>query len=873
QVEYAGRPLKAFDRCYWRVQVWDKAGTPKWSAPSQWSMGPMELADWGAARWVAYKPESLWISEWQAHKQQEAQCAESTWPWKNGMGRTLWELYDQAKPHYDASPLFRKEFTTERKVTSAMLYVCGLGYYEAYLNGKRVGDHVLDPAWTVFDKRSFYVTHDVTRLMTKGENVLGLMIGRGQYNPLTNDIWGLSVSKWVGEPRAIALLRIRYSDGTTKEVATDGSWQCVEGPIRYDDTRQGEIYDARYDYEGWTTPRYDASSWGKVSEVSAGGPLRAQMMPPVRCFAPIAPVKRFDKGAGRTVYDLGINISGWARVRLVGPKGAKVLVEYCELPGDREVVPNIHPSKLEIAVPDSNYASFYDCGVKVRQQNGYILKGEGQFEVFECHFSYKGFQYVRVTADPGVRIAAIEGVPVHTDVEDAGRFICSNETINRLQAISRWTLLNNFHSIPTDCPHREKQGWTADAYMTAPTAIYNFDMAAFYTKWLEDLVGTQGDHGGLCTVAPSTAYDLGSSTVWPAALLFVTRDMQLFYDDRQVAQRNLASMRRFVEYCAQLQLPGKPYILREVLGDWVAPIMELQPNLVSFIIPPPEGLSLYGTASYYRSVRLLEGMERSLGNTTQAQQMAELAEKIAEAFHREYFDPQTHTYHGDHPTAYRQAANIVPLEYGMTPEAERTAVTENFCKSLDETRDRVGTGFIGTMAMMDLLPEIDPERAFRVATQPEYPGWGYMVADGTATTMWENWDGGNSRNHPPFCLISGYFYKYLAGIRPLDTDPGFKRFLIAPSIVGDLTFADGWHDSPYGRIRSTWSRSGDQLTLCVTVPVNSTAVVVLPTDDPASVTESGLPVTGDLVQLLQHEQGKTSYQVVSGEYSFQCKLP
>ena len=870
-IRYEGRPLQAFDRCYWRVQVCDAKGHATWSPVAHWSMGPLSATDWGSACWIAPHDESQWQAQWQTHKEQEMAQKESTWPWFNGMGRSIWAIRDMASPHYEASPLLRHEFTTAGRVARATLYVCGVGYYEAYLNGERIGDHVLDPAWTNYDQRSLYATYDVTRSIREGSNAIGLMLGHGQYNPLCNDIWGLYRSRWVGQPKAIALMRIEYRNGTTATVVTDPSWRWTGGPITYDDTRKGEIYDARLESEGWNTSGYDCSSWQSAVEVPAAGPLRAQMLPPIRCFAPIAPLRTYHKADGRTIYDLGVNLSGWARVRVKGPSGAKVLVEYCELPGDREVVPDIHPSKLQIPVVDSDYASFYDCGVKVRQQNGYILKGASTGESFACHFSYKGFQYIRITVDHGVQIERVEGIPVHTDLTTAGAFRCSDSTVNRLQQIARRTLLNNYHGIPTDCPHREKQGWTADAYMTSSTAIYNYDMAAFYTKWLTDLAGTQDASGGMCTVAPSTGYDQSISTVWPAALLFIARDMQHYYGDQLTAQRLLPAMRRFVSGCRKRQIEGRPYILHEVLGDWVSPHMTLSPQLESFDMAPPEGLSLYGTASYYRAARFLSQIERSLGNTLEADTTAQLAERIAAAFNRTYLDPQTHTYHGDNPTPYRQAANVVPLQYGITPEDEQSDVSAALYRSLDQSSDRIATGFVGTMALMEYLPQSDPERAFRVATQPDYPGWGYMVRHG-ATTMWETWDGACSRNHPPFCLISAYFYRYLAGIR-CDDGTGFKQFTIDPSVVGSLTYVDAWHDTMYGRIISSWTHRNGLFTLHVSIPVGTTATVCIPADSNTVVTESGSPANHTKGLTVLGTQGsKQLFKVVSGHYTFRSTL-
>ena len=254
QVEYGGKPLAGLAKCYWKVRVWDADDRPsRWSEPARWSMGPLCEEDWGGAEWIAARDEETWRNEWAEHKRRDVENREpNTWPWFVGTGRTIWDLYENASPRYDPSPLMRKEFSVGRKVVSADLYVCGLGYYEAYLNGRRVGDHVLDPAWTNFHKRAFYVTYDVTGMIRRGGNAIGIMLGRGQYSPICTDIWGLYRSKWVGQPKAIALLAIRYSDGTTERIVTDESWRTAGGPVVYDDTRHGELYDARLEQDGWS---------------------------------------------------------------------------------------------------------------------------------------------------------------------------------------------------------------------------------------------------------------------------------------------------------------------------------------------------------------------------------------------------------------------------------------------------------------------------------------------------------------------------------------------------------------------------------------------------------------------------------------------
>lgn len=874
QVEYAGKVLHSGTAYYWKVRIWDARGkVSAWSEPARWSMGLLQPADWANAGWIAFKDGDTWKKEWKHHKDTELEIAHpsdwpnSSWPWLTGKDSTIFTLYSMAQPAYDPSPLFRKEFTVIKKIRSASLYVCGLGYYEAFLNGSKIGNHVLDPAWTNFDKRSLYVTYDITALLLRGENAVGIMLGRGQYNPLCNDIWGLSRSAWVDQPKVIALLAIEYMDGTTSNIITDDSWKTCGGPIVYDDTRHGELFDARLAQKGWNKPSFDDSNWKNAAIVQWNAPLESQMIPPVKCFEPITPVKTFEKGNGITLYDMGRNMAGWARVTVHGRAGDQVLVEYCETPADSMLCPDLTPSRFQFNIKDKHYASFYDKCVNVRQQNGYILGGEGD-ETFECHFSYKGFQFIRITTSADVEIRSVQGIPVHTDVEISGGFTCSNDLINQTQRNAVTSMLNNYHSIATDCPHREKQGWTADNYISSQAAMYNFNMAAFYNKWLTDLAGTQSAEGGLNTVAPSTNYDKNLSTVWPAAIVFIPWDMYGFYADTRTLAENYPTMVKFAKSSLLRQVKDKPDIINEVLGDWLAPVMTLSDTMRNNTMAPPEGMTLYATASQYLMVKRLSGISTILGKPLESSELNEWAARIGRNFHHEFFDSNAGVYHGEKPAAYRQSANIVPLQYGLVPAEIRKTVVANLLHDIHAKGDRLSTGFLGTSALMEYLPEEEPELAYILATQKNYPGWGYMIARG-ANSMWESWDGYDSRNHTPFCLISGYFYKYLAGIRVDYDTPGFKHFFINPSVVGDLQFVDAWHEAPYGRIKSSWKRDNGKFTLDISIPVNSTATIYVPCVPGAAITESGQPASqAEGVKYINEEHGKAVFEVSSGNYSF-----
>ena len=876
QIEYGGKGLEAATPYHWKVRVWDKQGEAgPWSTTASFATGLFAKDDWQAAQWIAFRPEEEWRRQWAQAVTAETQSGGKTFPWITGLGRTIWEHFEAARPEYDPSPLFRKEFKLDRPVRRATLFICGLGYYEAFLNGQRVGDQVLDPAWTSYHKRAFYVAHDVTSLIKSGTNALGAMLGRGQFSPLCNDSWGLRRAEWVDQPRLIARLAVTFADGTAQDIITDPSWRTTGGPVIYDDTRHGEIYDARRELPGWSSAGFDAGGWRTAAVVQAQNPLQAQLIPPIREFPALAPVRCRERSKKERVYDIGRNLAGWARVTVQGPAGAKVLVDYAEVPYDPElrgVIPGGRANPA-MAHPED---TFREMTADVRQQNGYILKGGGP-ETFSCHFSYKGFQFIRVVADDGVAIGRVEAVPVHSDVAAVGEFECSNPLLNQIQKAAQRTFLNNFHSIQTDCPHREKQGWTADLYLTAEAAMFNFDMAGFYAKCVTDLADTQTPAGGLSTVAPSGPGG-GESTLWPAALVYVPANLLTFYDDRRTVAQHYEAMKRFARSSLMRQVPGKPEIITDVLGDWASPLDQPAPNGDTYVCAPPEGRTLYGTAAHYRVVNTLARLARQLGKTEEAREFDDWDRRIATAFNQEFLDAGKNQYHGETPTGYRQAVNAVPLDYGLVPASARGTVLDQLVENVQVTRgDRLNTGFIGTPALLEVLAKERPEVAYALVTNTVYPSWGSMMQTG-ATTMWEGFGGDNSHDHPMYGCISSYFFKYLAGIQPDPVAPGFSHFSIKPAIVGDLTWVRAHFDSPHGRIACAWERTDGKLVLNITVPANTTATVYVPALASAQatgiegVTEGGKAIADTPgVKFLRMEAGAVVLAVESGSYQFEIK--
>lgn len=790
----------------WRVRLRDERheGGP-WSAPVYFGTGALQPQDWSGAQWIAYRDEDRWRREWNERKSEEfaKYKAKEMTPIITSAHMTSWQLLDSVSPRYDPSPLLRKSFDIDPQVRSAHLYISSVGYAVEWMNGHRLGSAVLDPGWTNYQRDVLYRTFDVTHETKRGDNAIGVMLGRGFYGMLANDRWGFSEhSPWIDQPAVKALLEVEYADGRRTEITTDKSWKVTGGPVLYDDPWLGEVYDARQEHRGWKLADYDDSAWGLV-HIAKGpaGRLRPQIMPPVRPVKTIAPVSMRETSPGVWLLDMGVNVAGWMRLTVQGNAGDKILVQMAEKPDPKTFI-------------DKTTGNF--------QQFGYVLKG-GADETAESHFSYMGFRYVEVTATaasgPRPQVKDAAAVFVHTDVSSAGSWTSSNPLLNNINAIWRRTQLNNMHSIPTDCPHREKLGWLADAFMAQPAAMYSFNTAAFYENFAEDVASTQDEQGLLSTVAPSFGYTEGGSPLWAFADVSIPWRLYLYDGDREVLRRQFPQIRLFLDATLKNNTAAhKPYIVHDVLGDWDSPGHE----------NPPEGQEPYGTAYYFLDCRIAARMAHVLGDETAASELEQRAAHLKNAFNQWFYSPDQQIYRGFKPTEYRQSINALALWSDLVPVEDRDAVYGNLRRDVLARGGHLNTGIIGTKPLLEVLAdEGDVDLVYRVITQTTYPGWGYMLKQG-ATTMWETWDGHDSHDHPMHGTVVEFFYRYLAGIRVDEKHPGFSQFLIEPIFPEGLEQAGARYKSHLGLITSECKRNGADTLLHVNVPFNTTAHVLLP---------------------------------------------
>lgn len=796
-VDYSGKRLPSRAECFWKVRVWTGGEAPsRWSKPAKWTMGLLAPEDW-SAKWIG-SPTTNWV---------------------------------------EAAPLLRREFDVAKRVRRATAHVSGLGYFELSLNGRRVGDHQLDPKNTRYDKRVLYVTHDVTDQVRRGRNALGVMLGNGWYNYHNKNAWDFDTAPWRARPALLLQLEIEYTDGTTQTVVSDGTWKHATGPVVFDAMLAGETYDARLERPGWDQPGHDDAAWAAARVVAAPkGRVTAQMIPPIRAVRTIKPVKMTEPKPGVFLFDFGQNMAGTFRLTVRGPAGADVKIETAELLNKDG---SLNASNINTFSKSYPFQTYH-----------YILKGRGA-ESWRPRFMYDGFQYAQVSGFPGrPSPASIEAIVEHTDLPAAGSFACANELLNRIQHCTWWSFVNNFHGHPTDCPNREKNGWTGDAHLAAETGLYNFDAAACYTQWLRDFRDEQQDDGSLPGIIPTGGwgYKWGNGPAWDSALVLIPWYVWQYRGDRRILEENYENMRRYVDYLTTRASNG---IVKIGLGDW-APAHTKTPEAIT------------STGYYACDALIVSQVAALLGRKEDAAKYAALFASIREAFNRSFFDPQTKKYGKGEQTALACA-----LYQQLADPADIPGVLSNLVADIEAKANHLDCGILGTKYLMHALTDHGRgDVAWTLATQPTSPGWGAMVMQG-ATTLWEQWNGGGTHNHVMFGDISAWFYRTLAGIRPDPAAPGFKRIIIAPQLLGDLKSASAWHDSPYGRIASAWKREKDALTLDVTIPPNTTARIHLPAADAAKVLEGGRSVAGSAgVTLISSRDGVAVFDVGSGSYSF-----
>ncbi len=811
-IKYNGNPLTSDTRYYWRVTIWDNHGNFILSGDkAYWHTGLFSLTDW-KAKWIT---------------------AADTIP---------------SSVYSYPSPVFRKEFTLLKDVISATLYITSKGLYEAQLNGKKVGEDYLTPGWTSYKKRIQYQVYDVSSSIKKGNNAIGVTLGKGWY---LGELGWVNHSGLYGKELAvIGQLMITFKDGSKQMINTDDTWRSSTGPILNSEIYHGEIYDARKEIKGWAEPGYLAQGWSSAKIQAAGvSELIGTYNEPVRKREVIKPIKYIVTPEGDHVLDFGQNMVGWVKVKAKGAAGSTISITHAEV--------------LD------KFGNFYIENLRhAKQANIYTLSGLGE-EVFEPHFTFQGFRYIKIEGYPGpITLDQFEGIALYSDMKRIGTFECSNPLVNQLQHNIQWGQRGNFVDVPTDCPQRdERLGWTGDAQAFARTAAYNFGVQNFFAKWLQDLAADQNPNGGVPFVIPNALNPgAASSTGWADAATIIPWNMYEIYGDTAILARQYPSMKMWVKYMVDSSV-NNLWNRGFHFGDWLFFSMADDRDGKSAVTDK----YLIAQCFYAHSVQLMKQTAQVLGLPQDVAYYNTLLNNVKAAFNKEYVTGSGRM------ISNTQTAYVLALNFDMLPEIYRQEAANRLAQNIKSYNYHITTGFLGTPYICHVLSRFGySDVAYKLLLQDTYPSWLYPVKMG-ATTIWERWDGikpdstfqtasMNSFNHYAYGAIGDWMYRVVCGIEI--AAPGYKKSIIAPVLTDQLTYAKSSTVTPYGQILSGWERSNVTLKLNVEIPGNTESTIVFPIGDSDQVLFNGQSLKSQSqFKILANNPLKIS--VGSGKYLFE----
>ncbi|MCK9618778.1 MAG: glycoside hydrolase family 78 protein, partial [Lentimicrobiaceae bacterium] len=730
---------------------------------------------------------------------------------------------------------------------SARLYITSLGLYQVFLNGKKVGSDLFTPGWTSYNKRLQYQTYDVIRML-KPENAIGAVVGDGWYR---GNIVLTKAGNYYGDKLSLfALLEIKYTDGTVNQITTDGSWQTGNGPIIESDIYNGEIYDARLDIPGWDQPGFVSQTFSQAKIFDhPRNILVASRSYPIRAITEIKTKKIIKTPKGEIVYDLGQNMVGWVRLKVKGEKGDWVVMKFAEVLDKEE---NFYTDNLRAA----------------KATDKYILNGVGE-EIFESHFTYHGFRYVKLEHFTGIPdLNTITGIVIHSDMPLTGSFVCSDSLINQLQHNIQWTQRGNFFAVPTDCPQRnERLGWIGDAQFFSSTAAFNFSVAPFYTNWMFDLSADQFKNGGVPGTIPDALSGRGISAGWGDAAVVIPWRVYQAYGDIRILQNQYLSMKAWVEFMHQKSGQDNLWTGDYGFGDWLAFASDEQDNPAAIT-----DKDLITNAYYASSTELLAQIATILGKTDDARKYEELARSIKKAFLNEYVTSSGRL------VSNTQTAYALALSFGLIPDTLVLKAASYLAEDVRKMK-HLTTGIVGTQLLCKVLSDHGyADLAFMLLMRKEYPSWLYQVTQG-ATTIWERWDGQksngsfqtatmNSFNHYALGAIGEWLYSYVAGIIIDSQMPGYKHFILQPHQGGGLKSTSAELNTFYGTIKSAWKLEDDKMIYTCSVPPNSSATVCFENGEEKSILLNNLPLPNDGLYKVSTENGKVKIEIGSGNYMF-----
>lgn len=781
-VIYSGKKLNNRQEAFWKVRIWTNKGEAVATDIAHFSMGILTYADWKSTRWIGYdkiSPEDS-ISQ-----------------------------FSRLSARY-----LRKSFDVKRQLKTAKVYIMGLGLYELYVNGNKIGNQVLAPVPTDYTKNVKYNVFDVTSQLKEGKNALGTILGNGRFFNMRQDYKPYKI-KTFGMPKMALQLVLEYTDGSNEIIRTDDSWKLTtQGPIVSNNEYDGEEYDARKELQGWSTSKFDDSAWTTAHYVQEpGGFYEAQMTPNMNVMAEVTPISIQPTTTGSYILDMGQNMVGWLQIRVKGNAGDKITLRFAE--------------SLK-----SDGTLYRDNLRDAKSTDTYILKGQGE-EVWEPKFVYHGFRFVELSGfNSKPSLEDFKGKMVYDDIKTVGSFESSDATLNHIFKNAFWGISGNYKGMPVDCPQRnERQPWLGDRTTGAYGESFLFDNQTLYAKWLEDIKNAQTPDGAIPDVAPAYFRYYGDNVTWPGTYITVADMLYQQYADKKVIEKHYSSMKKWIVYMESNYLVND-LITKDTYGDWCVPPESLE--LIHSKDPArTTNGELIASAYYYH---LLQIMKKFATLTEQSNSdvlyYENLAQRIKLAFNAKFFNPKNNQYANNTVTA-----NLLPLAFGMVSNQFEDKVFQNIVHEIEVTnKGHISTGVIGTQFLMRTLSAFGrPDLSYQLASNTTYPSWGYMTKNG-ATTIWELWNGNtadpkmNSQNH---VMLLGdlliWYYENIAGIKSSSKSVGFKEIIMNPDFVEGLSYVKASYESIYGVIKSSWKKTKGKLHWEVTVPANTSAQVYLPT--------------------------------------------
>ena len=847
-IVYEGDALRSGQRIWWCVRVWDERGEESMSSPHWWEMGLLSRTDW-IARWISapkikdvtYK--LLAGPEWQNFATPEDQLAH----WMKLRQASL----EAAQP----SPYFRKPFTVTKQVVRARVYATARGLYKLYVNGVAIGYDYFRPGWTDYHARIQYQTYDIASLLKPDENVLGVILGEGWYSGAVS--WQAQRNNYGDTMQALVQVVLDYDDGSQEMIASDSSWRCAYGPILSSDFLMGEVYDARQEVPGWSEPDFVAETWQAVQETPLDDVrLVAQCGPTVQKIMELPPVAMTEPQPDTYIFDLGQNMVGWVRLCAKGPAGTTVQLRFAEMlnPDGTMYVANLRTAK---------------------STELYTLKGSEEEEAYEPSFTFHGFRYVEVTGYPGEPdLHAVTGVVVGSHTPRSGSFECSHPMVNQLQKNIEWGQRGNFLEVPTDCPQRdERLGWTGDAQIFIRTATYNANVAAFFTKWLNDMEDAQLEEGCIPNVIPRLHEKVDAAPGWADAMVVVPWTLYEVYGDTRVLEQHYAMIKRWMDHLHRLNPTHLWRTHRNGsgdgkwdFGDWLS-------------IDADTPKDVLADAFFAQSTKLMAYIAEALNRQEDAQHYHALFTQVKQAFNAEYVQDDGSI------TGNTQTVYVLALSFDLLPEQLRPLAARHLVEDIERHNGHLSTGFLGVGHLMPALTEAGyADVAYRLLLNDTFPSWGYSIKHG-ATTIWERWDGWtaekgfqdvgmNSFNHYSLGSVGEWLYRYVAGIDTTSGlksgETGYRHCVLRPYPQEQLRYVRAMFDSMHGRIVSHWRKEPGAFIWDVTIPANTIATIYVPASEQAHITESGQPATGaEGIISSRREEGFTAFEAVSGTSPFE----